>query len=177
MYMKVEKGGAEKITVETLLSYEGMIRTTAAKYLGKQFGGWAADVTQDVLVKAWTRQDKYVSSKGELVNWLYTMTKNACLDLMNKKGNNVEALVFDVDFVSSLESDADMRYASMKGALREALNELGHRDKTLLIMRYYFKSSGREIAEFLGMPENQVASYMKRAKERLRDLLDYPQAA
>jgi DNA-directed RNA polymerase specialized sigma24 family protein len=44
-------------------------------------------------------------------------------------------------------------------------------------MRYYFKSSGREIAEFLGMPENQVASYMKRAKERLRDLLDYPQAA
>ena len=64
MYMKVEKGGAEKITVETLLSYEGMIRTTAAKYLGKQFGGWAADVTQDVLVKAWTRQDKYLSSKG-----------------------------------------------------------------------------------------------------------------
>jgi hypothetical protein len=29
----------------------------------------------------------------------------------------------------------------------------------------------------LGMPENHVASYMKRAKERLRDLLDYPRAA
>ena len=175
--MRVEKGGAERITEETLLSYEGMIRATAVKYLGKSHGGWAADVTQDVLLKAWTRQDKYVSSKGELVNWLYTMTKNTCLDLMSKKGNTVESLMYDVEFVSSLESDADMRYVSMKGALRDALNELGYRDKTLLVMRYYFKSSGREIAEFLGMPENQVPSYMKRAKERLRDLLDYPQAA
>gem|GEM_PF-5124777 len=65
----------------------------------------------------------------------------------------------------------------MKGALREAINELAYRDKTMLIMRYYFKCSGREIAEFLAMPENQVASYMKHAKERLRALLDYPQAA
>ena len=160
-----------------MLSYEGLIRATALKYLGKQYGGWTADVTQDVLLKAWTRQDKYVSSKGELVNWLYTMTKNACLDLMCKKGNNVESLILDVDFVSSFESDADMRYISMKGALREAMSELGERDRTLLIMRYYFKSSGREIAVFMGMPENQVASYMKRAKERLRDLLNYAQAA
>jgi RNA polymerase sigma factor (sigma-70 family) len=175
--MRIEKGGAERITEETLLSYEGLIRATAIKYLGKQYGGWAADVTQDVLLKAWTRQDKYVSSKGELVNWLYTMTKNACLDLMSKKGNNVESLFMEIDFASSFESDADMRYMSMKGALRVAINELGERDRTLLVMRYYFKSSGREIAEFIGIPENQVPSYMKRAKERLRDLLDYPQAA
>ena len=175
--MRIEKVVKNGVTEGMLLSYSSMIRVAAQKYLGKQFAGWAPDVTQDVLLKAWNRLDKYDKSKGELSNWLYTMTKNACLDLMNKKGNNVEALVFEVDFVSSLESDADMRYASMKGALREALNELGHRDKTLLIMRYYLKSSGREIAEFLGMPENHVASYMKRAKERLRDLLDYPRAA
>jgi len=33
------------------------------------------------------------------------------------------------------------------------------------------------MAYFLKLPENQVASYLKRAKGRLKDLLDHPQAA
>ena len=46
-----------------------------------------------------------------------------------------------------------------------------------LIMRFYFKCSVKEIAEFLEIPDKNMASYMKRAKERLRILLDYAQAA
>ena len=101
--MSVEKVVKNGVTEEMLLSYSSMIRVAAQKYLGKQFAGWAPDVTQDVLLKAWNRLDKYDKSKGELSNWLYTMTKNACLDLMNKKGNNVEALVLKLTLCRRLK--------------------------------------------------------------------------
>lgn len=42
----------------------------------------------------------------------------------------------------------------------------------MLMMCYYMDCSGREIAAFLEIPENQVASYMIRAKNRLKVLLD-----
>ena len=175
--MRVEKSVNSELSVEVLISYQGIILSTAKKYLGKQYACWAQDVTQDVLLKAWKNGDKFNPSKGAIVNWLYTMTKNTCLDLKVKKINNAELLINEEYFIDSSESDASLRFSSMKDAIKLALKELSYRDRTILIMRFYFKCSGKEIAQFLEIPEKNMASFMKRAKERLRDLLDYAHAA
>lgn len=175
--MKVERNECSEVSIEVLMAHRGMIYSTAKKYLGKRYLDWAPDITQDVLLKAWKNGAIFQTSRGTLNNWLYTMTKNACFDLMDKKVNNTEMLANDVFMISSNESDADVRYSSMKASVKLALNELSQRDRTILIMRFYFKCSGKEIAEFLEIPEKNMASYMKRAKERLRILLDYAQAA
>ena len=175
--MRVERSVSSELSVEVLISYQGMILSTAKKYLGKQYACWAQDVAQDVLLKAWKNGDKFNPSKGSMANWLYTMTKNACLDLKVKKINNAELLINEDYYLGSSESDASLRFSSMKEAIKLALNELSYRDRSILIMRFYFKCSGKEIAQFLEIPEKNMASYMKRAKERLRDLLDYADAA
>lgn len=175
--MRVERSVSNELTVEVLISYKGMILSTAKKYLGKQYACWAQDVAQDVLLKAWKNGNKFNPSKGAMANWLYTMTKNACLDLKAKKINNAELLSKEDYYLGTLESDASLRFSSMKEAIKLALNELSHRDRSILIMRFYFKCSGKEIAQFLEIPEKNMASYMKRAKERLKDLLDYAHAA
>ncbi len=175
--MRVERSVSSELSVDVLISYQGMILSTAKKYLGKQYACWAQDVAQDVLLKAWKNGDKFNPSKGAMANWLYTMTKNACLDLKVKKINNAELLINEDYYLGSSETDASLRFSSMKEAIKLALNELSYRDRSILIMRFYFKCSGKEIAQFLEIPEKNMASYMKRAKERLRDLLDYADAA
>lgn len=175
--MSVERSVGSELSVEVLISYQGMILSTAKKYLGKQYACWAQDVAQDVLLKAWKNGDKFNPSKGAMVNWLYTMTKNACLDLKVKKINNTEQLINEEYFIGSTESDASCRFSSMKDTIRLAMKELSCRDRTILLMRFYFKCSGKEIALLLEIPEKNMASYMKRAKERLRNLLDYANAA
>lgn len=175
--MYLEKNECGELTVGELMSFEGLILSTAKKYLGSQFSCWKEDIAQDVLFKAWKNRNQFNTGKGALSNWLYTMTKNACLDLKDRKINQTERFLFEDSFVSSHESDASSRFKSMKGAIKIALNELSFRDRTILIMRFYFNCSGKEIAAFLEVPEKNMASYMKRAKERLKDKMDYAQAA
>jgi RNA polymerase sigma-70 factor (ECF subfamily) len=175
--MNRETNLSPELPVDELMSYQRMIFSTAKKYLGKQYASWALDITQDVLLKACKNGDHYNPSKGSLSNWLYTMTKNACFDLMNKKVNKSVLLTNEEYIISSNESDERLCSNSMKSTIRIALNELQYRDRTILIMRFYFNCSVREIAEFLEIPEKNMASYMKRAKERLKGLLDYAQAA
>jgi RNA polymerase sigma-70 factor (ECF subfamily) len=166
-----------KLTVDVLMSYQRMIFSTAKKYLGKQYASWALDITQDVLLKACKNGDQYNPSKGALSNWFFTMTKNACLDLMNKKVNKSVSLTNEEYIISSNESDESFCSNSMKSTIKIALNELSYRDRTILIMRFYHNCSVREIAEFLEIPEKNMASYMKRAKERIKGLLAYAHAA
>ena len=58
--MRVEKSVNSELSVEVLISYQGLILSTAKKYLGKQYACWAQDVTQDVLLKAWKNGDKFI---------------------------------------------------------------------------------------------------------------------
>lgn len=52
--------------------------------------------------------------------------------------------------------------------LYELLDELGERDRTLLILFELEELPGREIAELLGMPERNLWAALHRARERLR---------
>ena len=44
--MGVEKSINGELSVEVLISYQGIILSTAIKYLGKQYACWAQDVAQ-----------------------------------------------------------------------------------------------------------------------------------
>lgn len=47
---------------------------------------------------------------------------------------------------------------------------LESRDRKILIYKFMQGMSGKEIANAIGIPENQVNMYIKRAKERLKTI-------
>jgi len=163
------------LTEKVLMSYAPYVKQTVKKYLIGNVGFWAADLTQDVLLKAWKNRQHFNPKKGDLSNWLYTMAKNAALD-WNKKKSNLN-LSLQPEFYPVMESESSYLHALSKRELRAVMHGLCDRDRKLLILKYFFDCNGREMAYFLKLPENQVASYLKRAKGRLKDLLDHPQAA
>jgi len=155
-----------------VIKHRELVRTAAAKYLGKHYADWVDDITQDVLVKILTNFGKYDSSKGSIESWMYTMTRNMCYDLMAKKVNALNNIIIDEGFVLYCDEEISVEYKDVKKMIRSGLDKLSELDRTMLIMRYYFKCSGREMAELLGFPENQIASRLLRAKARLKNRLD-----
>jgi len=128
-------------------------------------------VTQDVFLKVMDRGNTFNEQRGNVQGWIYTMTKNHCFDLMNKKDNvskaSIEESHFSCGFTrSSLERKSRRKY------VRRSMGYLSPLDRQLITLKYHFDMSGREIASILKLPENQIASRLSRAKNRLRLLLE-----
>ena len=165
----------EKMSVEgtkLVIKHKELVRSAAAKYLGNYYADWVDDITQDVMVKVLTNFRKYDSSKGSLESWVYTMTRNMCYDFMAKKVNALNNIVIDEGLVLYCDEEISIEYKDVKKMIRSGLDNLSERDRTMLIMRYYFNCSGREMAELMGVPENQIAPRLLRAKARLKNRLD-----
>ncbi|MFN5910686.1 MAG: sigma-70 family RNA polymerase sigma factor [Bacteroidota bacterium] len=156
-----------------LCEHQDMIRLAAKKYLGKHYADWVDDITQDVMLKVLMQISKYDKKKGSIESWIFTMTRNTCFDLMDKKGNGLEKLPINDDLLGRTDDqDLFAQRKDLKKSVRYGLEQLSELDRALLILRYCFKCSGREMAHLLDYPENQIASRVMRAKGRLKSILE-----
>ncbi len=155
-----------------VMMHRDLVRKAAIKFLGKNYMDWVDDITQDVLLKALLKLHKFNDSKGKLESWLYAMTRNTCFDFMAKKANSLNNVSLDEFTVSLCEEDEMFNSKDLRRKIRYALDRLSEVDRTLLILRYFLKCSGRETAHFTGVSENQVAVRMIRARERMREIME-----
>jgi DNA-directed RNA polymerase specialized sigma24 family protein len=54
--------------------------------------------------------------------------------------------------------------------IRRAMKHLNDRDRQLILYKFVFNLSGKEMAQLLEIPEAQINTYFKRAKMRLVEL-------
>ena len=155
-----------------VMMHRDLVRKAAIKFLGKNYMDWVDDITQDVLLKALLKLHKFNDSKGNLESWLYTMTRNTCFDFMAKKANSLNNVSLDEVSFAIGEDDQIFNIKDLRKKLRYTLDRLSEMDRTFLVLRYYFKCSGREIAVLTGVAENQVAVRMIRAKERMKGIME-----
>jgi len=149
------------------------IKKIAGKFLGTKFKDWVEDATQEALFKIIVNQDKYKSKIGVPEAWFYTITKNICLDLMSKKGNDPFNKVDVNESITMVSYDVFLfEIDENKQLVEKAITKLAERDRLLLTLKYYQDQSGREIALALNVPEKNIPSFMKRAKARLKQELE-----
>jgi RNA polymerase sigma-70 factor (ECF subfamily) len=158
---------------QEILSHESFIRRVAKCKLGYNYHDWVDDVVQDILYKIIKHPEKYNPSMGSFESWLSIVTRNYCYDLMKKKDNKFANKVQLEEVSSGLENDPPFKEDhQLKNALNHALAKLDRRDQKILELKYFFHSSGKQIAEKLSIPSDQVSVYLMRAKKRLKKLLE-----
>ena len=149
--------------------YTHFIKKVARKFLGTKFNDWVEDATQEAFVKIIVNQEKYNQNTGVLEAWIYTITKNICLDLMSKKWNDPFCKVDLNESFTIVSYDENLFEKEENIQLIEnAISKLTERDQLLLTLKYYQDQSGREIALVLNVPEKNIPSFMMRAKYRLK---------
>jgi len=158
-------------------------RTLVARYTGfllgvcrKTFAGYGFEATrqdhEDVVAEVWKNtleNDRRVLHKcRERENLLQTfclMTRRRAIDWIRAHRNR---------FLPLTENDAPQKPADVPildadiSALKDALNALNSKEKTLLQLFFLKKKKYREIAMLTGIPQNSIGPTIGRALAKLR---------
>src|SRR4051812_20503967 len=102
----------------------------------------------------------------QLKAWLYTITRNAALNMLRQNGWNYEQIPLDFDGVRRPDQVFEQRIELQQTV--SALNELPERQRDALVMREFEGRSYDEIALALGANDGAVRQLLNRARGTLR---------
>jgi RNA polymerase sigma-70 factor (ECF subfamily) len=139
----------------------------------------AEDLTIEAFGKAFRNLDSY-TPKFAFSTWLFTIATNNCVDFIRKK--QMSPAPFDsyqdtIDNVTvNIQSDLPDPEESLINhqkiaALKDIVNQLKPRYRSLIQLRYYKEYSYEEIAAELKIPIGTVKAELFRAKTLLYNIL------
>ncbi|MCG8455434.1 MAG: sigma-70 family RNA polymerase sigma factor [Holophagales bacterium] len=141
----------------------------------------ALDVAQDAMLRFFTHLHRFDASRP-VRPWLFQIVRNRVLDLHRRrkvrKHDSIEAAAEDeerpslqlVDARVDLERDA--RQTQLQKRIWEALSQLSHQQREILVLRDYQDLSYKEIADTLNIPIGTVMSRLHGARKSLRQVLE-----
>lgn len=128
----------------------------------------AEDLCADVFVKLASKLDSFDEQKASISTWIYTIMRNTLYDYFRTRREHSELdahMAADTDFVEALCTEA------MLEALADALETLPKRERELMIRRYYYDQSLKEIALRLGISYSYAKLLHAEALKTLKKLL------
>ena len=120
------------------------------------------DILQVVFVKLWN-QKKVFSIDNELEAWLYTVTRNACMDFFRKCARHTRFRLRYSHETPLYETEPDENKS-----VWDVLDRLKEKERTILFLHFRVGYSYKIIAEVLPMKESAVRVTAFRALEKLR---------
>lgn len=141
----------------------------------------AEDLTVEAFGKAFKRLSQYTPNFA-FSTWLFRIATNNCIDFIRRKRKNTFSIDQPMEddeggeMVMDLRSDTlDPEQHIMKKQkimmLRELVDKLKPRYRTLIEMRYFQELSYEEIADQLELPLGTVKAQLFRAREFLYNVL------
>jgi len=124
----------------------------------------AEDACQEVFLKVWRNLSRF-RGDSMFTTYLYTVSRNTCLDMLKKQTFNEEIPETLADRQNTPEDEYIER--EFEKAVWESLEALDTDMKTVLLLREKADLSYSEIAETLGISEGTVKSRISRAREKL----------
>ena len=131
----------------------------------------AHDVTSQVFLKAMLNIHKYQFKGVPFASWLYRIAKSEVYTMFRKEQAqrtvNIETSGLR-DMADEMEED---KYAPYVEALKECITELEEEDIQYIEMRFFEKRSFKEIADIMGITENNAKVKTYRILERLKKIM------
>lgn len=173
------KGGNQKAYAELMHRYKDSIYFMVLKMVNNKDD--AMDLTVSTFAKAFENLDKY-KAEFAFSTWLFRIATNGSIDFIRKKRiitTSIDNVLNDEgeEYTFYIQSD-DMNpeESSIKKQqgelLKEIVNRLPDRYRTLVILRYFDELSYEEIAEQLILPLGTVKAQLFRARDLLSNILN-----
>lgn len=135
----------------------------------------ADDLVQEVMVKVWRKAASYQPGKAKASTWIYTIARNARIDMLRKQNPLKNALDTD-DIWYEPESEEtpflDLQQERNKDIVSQQLRALQEDQRQVLFKAYMEGKSHTEIADELEIPLGTVKSRIRLAMKKLAINLD-----
>lgn len=126
----------------------------------------ALDAVQDSLVVLWEHIDEVSYDKAR--SYLFKVLNNKLIDIFRHKR-------YEQKWTSGIQEGSSCNAESfeLRDSIQIALGQLPDIQRTLVILKEVEGFSCKEIAEMTDLSEQQVMTYLFRAKVKLRKLLEH----
>lgn len=171
--------GDQKAYAELMVRYRDSVYFMLLKMVNNKDD--ADDLTIEAFGKAFKRLDQYTPNYA-FSTWLFKIASNNCIDFIRKKKKNTfsidktfeneEGSEMAMDLRSELLDPEEKVMKKQKVKLmREVVDKLKPRYRTLVELRYFEELSYEEIAAQLNLPLGTVKAQLFRAREFLYNIL------
>lgn len=165
--------GSHSAFAEIVHRYSGMVFSKALGVLHTEDG--AAEVTQQVFVKAYERIDSWRGT--ELGPWLSAITTHTALKLLDKERRRRTTSLDDVSGRAldglATESTYSEEHEARLQQMENAISILPEQDQQLLHLHYYQQLKTADIARKTGLTQSNVLVKLHRIRERLKAILTH----
>ena len=139
---------------------QGSLYRVAASYLRGESD--RLDAVSEAIVRAWEKRHT-LRDESLFRTWIMRILIRECVNIQRRQKRSVP-----VESMPERESESeDMRIA----ALRDALDRLPQRQRTMTVLHYMEGYDVREVARIMGTTKNAVCAGLSRARTRLRALM------
>ena len=130
----------------------------------------AEDVVQETMIKVWNRRDRW-SEIESIEAFCLTICRNISLDKMKKAENQNQSLneahdAPDFSYASNPEEQAMQRDRIQ--LIRQLIDHLPEKQRSCMQLRDFEGRSYKEIAQVLGISEEQVKINIFRARQTIK---------
>jgi RNA polymerase sigma-70 factor (ECF subfamily) len=165
----LEKGKTHEAMSILMSNYKRFVHSTAMRYLKDDED--AKDVTQDVFIKAYNSLD-YFRGDSKIQTWLYAITRNLCLNALDKKkrkGNVIHLETLEVLYDE--RSDRLVNESEFSKFFKECMSILPEKQRETFILRHVEELTYEEISEMLGTSIGGLKANYYQAVQKLSQYL------
>lgn len=145
----------------------------------------AEDVTQEVFLRLWRRPQSFDPTRGRLLSWLMSVTRNRAIDERRRLARRVRTEdPSDEPIEDRSENDGRddpqiaLALTEVRWKVREAMQSLPPAQRQVIELGYFRGLTQVEIAERTGLPLGTVKTRVRLAMNKLRnELQEFQQGA
>ncbi len=161
--------GAFKFLVE---KYQNMVYTLALKITGNREE--AEDAAQEIFLKCYRSLRSY-NNQAAFATWLYRIAYNHAVDTVKKNKGKWYKEITEGDTeqseteTHSLDEKIDLK--EIRVLMKDTIHRLSPDDQVIVALYYYEELPLRDIAEIMGIKENNVKIKLYRIRSKLMEML------
>lgn len=141
--------------------YYADVNTYFTRHLG--FSEVSQDLAHDTFVNALTHLERYALKNASYKTYLMRIAHNLLVNYFRDTGKDAQQ--FDIcESASSIQKNGELII------MREKIKKLSSVHQQVLLLKYSYGYSAREIAELLGKSENSIKLHLSRARKNLKNL-------
>lgn len=154
-------------TEEMIIKYSPFVSSVIAGIL-KGRKQECEELTQEVFLAVWENRKKLEA--GKLKAYLAVIARNKAFSLLRKYHEELpleeNILIFNTENIQ-----LKVEQKELSRLLNEALGQLPKDHRELFVRHYYYGQTICEAAEIMGVNESTAKSWLKRGREKLKEIL------
>lgn len=163
----MEKAETEKAFIGIIKEYERVIYKVCSFYTSSELP--LADLYQEIVCNLWGAYPKF-RNQCSVSTWIYRVALNTCITGIRKEIRRPKNDMHISTLADSLSEPEDMEENIRE--MYRLINQLKTIEKAIILL-YLEEKSYQEIADITGLTVSNVATKLKRSKEKLKQMSDF----